>query len=120
MSRAKLLTMLVLGAAVWPTGAQAIPDPGLEDAAADQAPPAQDLRSPDARDAAGVGAEARAQRQADAQRRLAQSRPVQATATDGFEWGDAGIGAGVILGLGALAGGTVVLIARGRQRAPSA
>ena len=110
MSRGRLLTMLVIGAAVWPAGAQAIPDPGIEVQA-----PAQDLRSPDARDAAGVGAEARAQTHTGAA--PSASEP---TAADGFEWGDAGIGAAVILGLGSLAGGTVLLSTRSRQRAPSA
>jgi uncharacterized membrane protein len=110
MSRSKLLTMLVLGAAVWPAGAQAIPDPGIEVQA-----PTQDLRSPDARDAAGVGAEARAQSPNDAP-------PItpEPTASDGFEWGDAGIGAAVVLGVGTLAGGTLLLTTRSRQRTPSA
>ena len=106
MSRSKLLTALVIGAAVWPAGAQAFPDPGNEVQA-----PAQDLRSPDARDAAGEGAEARAQSQTDAP----PSAP-QPTASDGVEWGDAGIGAAVILGLGTLAGGTVLLTTRDRPR----
>jgi hypothetical protein len=106
MSRGKLLTMLVIGAAVWPAGAQAIPDPGIEAQA-----PARDLRSPDARDAAGVGAEARAQSKDVA----SQSTPGPAV-SDGFEWGDAAIGAAVILGLGTLAGGTVLLTTRGGPR----
>ena len=106
MSRSKLLTMLVIGAAVWPAGAQAIPDPGIEA----QAPP-QDLRSPDARDAAGVGAATRAQSQ-DAPPPAAP----EPSASHGFEWDDAGIGAAVILGLGTLAGGTVLLTTRGRPR----
>jgi hypothetical protein len=106
MSRSKLLTMLVIGAAVWPAGALAIPDPGIEAQA-----PAQDLRSPDARDAAGLGAEARVQSQ-----NYVPPSPAEPTVSDGFEWGDAGIGAAVILGLGTLAGGTVLLTTRGRPR----
>jgi hypothetical protein len=106
MSRSKLLTMLMIGAAAWPAGAQAIPDPGIEIQA-----PAQDLRSPDARDAAGVPADPPAQSQTEV--RPSTTEP---TGSDGFEWGDAGIGAAVILGLGILAGGTVLLTTRGRPR----
>ena len=71
MSRSKLLTMLLIGAAVWPVGAQAIPDPGIEA----QAPP-QDLRSPDARDAAGV-VPRRAPRARPPLRRVPRSRPLR-------------------------------------------
>jgi hypothetical protein len=70
---------------------------------------AQDLRSPDVRDAA---------RGVVAARVVAPSAPrveVVRSGSDGFEWGDAAIGAAVGLLL-ALMGGTVAIVARDRRR----
>jgi hypothetical protein len=137
MLRLKLTTALVIATAVWPSGAYAITDPyspvvppAVPDPAA-SAP--QDLRSPDARDAALAAAalppqDLRSPDARDATRgttfRRAESAGVSPgrsapSVADGFEWGDAGIGAGVMLALMSVAGGTVLLIGRSRHRAPT-
>jgi hypothetical protein len=137
MFRAKMTTALVIGAAVWPSGAYAITDPPSEgvpnvvpelqasasqdlrspdarDAAVKaETSPSQDLRSPDTRDAARERAAARAERTAVSPSRTA------ASVSDGFEWGDAGIGAAIMLALLSLASGTVLLAGRSRRRAPT-
>jgi hypothetical protein len=75
----------------------------------------QDLRSPDARDAA---------RQDIPAVPIAAHVDVPATGpspsvSDGFQWGDAGIGAAVILALVSLASATVLLTGRSRGRTPT-
>ena len=120
MIAVKLTTALVVAAAVWPAGAYAMTDPSMpvEPAAVPEvAVPAQlqDLRSPDARDAARKAAIAPVQ-SASARVSPARSAP---SASDGFEWGDAGIGAGVMLALAGVAGGTLLLVARSRHRTPT-
>jgi hypothetical protein len=136
MLRLKLTTALVIATAVWPSGAYAITDPyspvvptAVPDAAA-SAP--QDLRSPDARDAA-LAAEAPPQdlRSPDARDAARETEPIRAEGTgvsarrsapsvpDSFEWGDAGIGAAVLLALLSLASGTALLVGRSRQRTPT-
>jgi hypothetical protein len=91
MFGAKLTTALVIAAAVWPAGAYAITYPAVNP----NTPPAQqELRSQDTSPSA--------------------STP---SASDGITWGEAGIGAAVILGLVTLASATVLVTGRGRGRA---
>ncbi len=114
MFGAKLTTALVIGAAVWPAGAYAStdpPSPVVPNAVAG----GQDLRSPDARDAAReVAIAAPTATHAD----VSATGPT-ASVSDGFEWGDAGIGAAVILGLVSLASAAVLVTGRGRGGAPA-
>jgi hypothetical protein len=143
MIAVKLTTVLVIAAAVWPAGAYAFPDldgPVAPKAAPEVAVPApQDLRSPDARDAA-VAPKAVPEVAVPAQQDLrspdardaasdAAVAPVESarvspersapSASDGFEWGDAGIGAAVMLALVGMASGTLLLVGRSRQRTPT-
>jgi len=60
-----------------------------------------DLRSPDARDPMKPGA--------------ASTPHIVRAASNGFEWGDAGIGAAAMLGLIALCGGVLVLVSSRRR-----
>ena len=106
ISRVTLPVVMIAAAAAWPAGGNAevpfIP-PGPTVVVHTSAP--QDLRSPDARDAATGDAAAPAHTKADP------------SASDGFEWADAGIGAAIALGLMAMAGGTLLLAARTRRTA---
>ena len=111
MFTVKLTAALVVVAAVLPAGAVAMPDlrsPDAADAGRVALAP-QDLRSPDARDAAaGLDGD-------NAHSSGISSTRTAPSVSDGFEWGDAGIGAGVMLALVSLAGGTALLVARARQ-----
>ena len=132
--RLALTTALAIAAAAWPTGAYAVTDqdvpvaptaapqvaasapqdlrsPDARDAglARDASPP-QDLRSPDARDAHRGAAVAASQ-----SARVAPD-PSRPSVSNGFEWGDAGIGAAATVALVSMAGGTLLLIGRRRQR----
>jgi hypothetical protein len=145
MFRAKLTTAVVIGAVVWPAGAYATTDlhpavdpnaqsahqasapqdlrsPDARDAALQaQASQSQDLRSPDTRDAAGTPSPAEitaARAQTPAAPAVSPSRSAPSV-SDGFEWGDAGIGAALMLALVSLASGTVLLTGRGRGRTPT-
>jgi hypothetical protein len=120
MIAVKLTTALVIVGAVCPAGAYAMTDPPVP--AAPKAEPEvavpaqlQDLRSPDARDLARQAAIAPVE-SASARVSHARSAP---SASDGFEWGDAGIGAAVVLAMGSVAGGTLLLVGRSRQRTPT-
>jgi hypothetical protein len=137
MLRVKLMTAFVIAAAVWPSGAYASTDPpspvvptGVPDA---EASSPQDLRSPDARDAA-LAAEAsspqdlRSPDARDAAREAAVTHVESARAapsrsapsvSGGFEWGDAGIGAAVMLALVGVASGTLLVVGRSRHRTPT-
>jgi hypothetical protein len=134
MYGAKLTTALVIGAAVWPAGAYAITDPPSPVVPNSEAA-SQDLRSPDTRDVA-LKAEALAYQDLrspdarDAARQYVPAAPIAAHAdapatgpsasvSDGFAWGDAGIGAAVILALVSLASATVLLTGRSRGREPT-
>jgi hypothetical protein len=147
MIEVKLTTALVVAAAVWPAGAYAIPDPDVP--VAPKAPPAvavsapQDLRSPDARDAAREAVvapkavpevavrmqhdlrspdardAARVTAVAPAESARVSPGPTAPSVSDGFEWGDAGIGAAVMLALVGMASGTLLLFGRNRQRTPT-
>jgi hypothetical protein len=91
----------------------------------------QDLRTPDAIDARDNALIIKSQRQdrrspdaveaartpSPAPTRIVPTRiaPPQPAAADGFEWGDAGIGAAGMLGLLGLAGGTAALTLRRRH-----
>lgn len=126
----KLSAILVVAAAAWPVGANATTEPvpmGPSPTSVSQAaaPPATlDLRSPDARDAgrvAGLTAvqDLRSPDTRDAAAGLSVAAPASHAApsvSDGFEWGDAGIGAAVMLALLSLAAGTVLLTVRTRRR----
>ena len=133
--RLALTTALVIAAAAWPAGAYAVTDqdvpvaPTAAPQVAASAP--QDLRSPDARDA-GQAREASAPqdlrspdtRDANRGAAVAAAESVRAapsrsgpSVSDGFEWGDAGIGAAVTLALVSVAGGTMLLVGRRRHRA---
>jgi hypothetical protein len=128
-------TALAIAAAAWPAGAYPVTDQDVPVAAAPQvavsapqdlrspdardaglardAPAPQDLRSPDARDAhrgAAVAGSESARVAPDA------SRP---SVSDGFEWGDAGIGAAAMLALVTVAGGTLLVVGRRRHRTRS-
>jgi hypothetical protein len=117
MIAVKLTTVLVIAAAVWPAGAYAIPDPDVPVApkAVPQVavPAQQDLRSPDSRDAASEAAVPPIENARVSPERSAPS------ASDGFGWGDAGIGAAVMLALVGMASGTLLLVGRSRQRTPT-
>ena len=104
----KLSAILVVAAAAWPVGANATVEtvpmgPAPTSASQAATPPATvDLRSPDTRDAAAglnVGAP------------VSHAAP---SASDGFEWGEAG--AAAMLALLGLAAGTALLTVRTRRR----
>jgi hypothetical protein len=95
-------------------GAQDLRSPDARDAAEHMGiydldvTPTQDLRSPDARDAAR-----------DAQPFSTPATPPVADvapATESFDWGDAGIGAAVMLALLAIGAGSLLLLAGPRRR----
>ena len=100
MFRVKLITTLVMGATVWPAGAYAVSGPVAPGAPKVEVSAPQDVRSSDASSA------------------VSSSRSAP-SASDGFEWGDAEIGASVMLALVALASGMVLLAGRSRRRTPT-
>ena len=136
----KLSAILVVAAAALPAGANATVEPvpmGPSPASVSQAgaTPAQDLRSPDARDMARVAGATPAQdlRSPDARDAAAglgvasaqnggfagsatEASNAAPSASDDFEWGDAGIGAAVMLALLSLAAATVLVTVRTRRR----
>jgi hypothetical protein len=135
MLRVKLAIGLVIAMAISPSAAYAIPDPFASHPAPDaQVPTAQDLRSPDARDAglAGNASPSQDLRSPDARdaARGAAVAPAESahvatkrsapSLSDGFEWSDAAVGAAVMLALLGVAGGTLLVVSRTRHRAPTA
>ena len=100
MFRVKLITALVMGATVWPSAAYAVSGPVAPVVPKVEVSAPQDLRSSDARSAVSPS----------------RSAP---SASDGFEWGDAEIGASVVLALVALASGMVLVAGRSRRRTPT-
>ncbi|HYF25092.1 MAG TPA: hypothetical protein VD931_05085 [Baekduia sp.] len=97
-----LATIVVAAAAGPPSGlaAEDLRSPDARDAAGTAlSAPAQDLRSPDARDAAGVGS---------------GLSPAPAAASGATDWGDVGIIGGASVALALL--GTGTLVARRRHR----
>ena len=111
MRRAQLITTAALVAAC------AVP-------ATAAAKPIQDLRSPDTRDAAAAAAAEHYQDLRSPDARDAGRPPVQVPTPlgeirevpgNGFDWGDAGIGAAGLLALLSITGG-VTLMALGRRR----
>jgi hypothetical protein len=114
-----------------PQVAQDLRSPDTRDAAIQAAKPtpqvAQDLRSPDARDAAVQAAEtpqvAQDLRSPDARDVGRVSPPVQQPVvqirevpSNGFDWGDAGIGAAGILAMFSIAAGLTLLVGTRRRR----
>ena len=110
-SRAAALGLVL--AALAPATAMAGQDLRSPDArdAATSAAPSVDLRSPDARDAA----EGRSA--ADAPSVMVVRIPQPSHAGGGMDWGDAGIGAGAVVGLMLLALGSGLAIVHRRQGA---
>jgi hypothetical protein len=115
------LTALAIGAAVAaPAGAQPtdLRSPDAKDAARPAA--SQDLRSPDAKDvpqpvdAAGLRAEAQ-ERYYSSYGQPAPAAPAAPVASDGFEWGTAGIGLGTGAGLVLLTLGGMAMTRRRNQ-----
>jgi hypothetical protein len=116
MTKSKLTIGLIVAAAALPSGAVAMPaqenqglrSPDAQDAASQVSDTSgQSLRSPDAQDAA------------DPTQQSPTPTPtpsVATTVTDGFDWGDAGIGASILLGLLAVAGGTFIVVSSHRGR----
>jgi hypothetical protein len=85
---------------------QDLRSPDARDAAAASASPnVQDLRSPDARDAGR-----------EVKRAPVEVSTVQIREAPGFDWGDAGIGAAAILALCSIAAGLLALTAVRRRR----
>jgi hypothetical protein len=112
---------LVVGAVAAPTaGAQSVQDMRSPDArdAATVVQSSPDLRSPDVRDAAqGRGTASAPQIVVMKVSRPQVSRP-QVSGSGGFDWADAGIGAGAVFGLVLLGvGATLVVAHRGRDGA---
>jgi hypothetical protein len=112
--RVVLVTAATAALAVPATGAAQQADlrsPDARDAATSSAPqPMQDLRSPDARDSsAGISPSAP----------VPSPVTVVRTAADGFDWGDAGIGAGGVLAVVLLGAGGVLLVGQRRGSGPS-
>jgi hypothetical protein len=118
MSHSRITRPAALGLAIAALAApsaiaqeQDLRSPDARDAAAaaesQQGQPAQDLRSPDARDAAdGRGT-------FNAPEVTVVKLPESSPQGGGIDWGDAGIGAGGVLGLVLLAtGGTLALVHR--------
>jgi hypothetical protein len=91
---------------------QDLRSPDARDAAARVSTPT-DLRSPDARDAA----QGRSAAQAPT---VMVVRMPQGTRSNGLDWGDAGIGAGGVIALVALGSGASVLVRRRRGVGPVA
>jgi hypothetical protein len=86
-------------------------------AAAEQRRPstvAEDLRTPDARDA-GLVAQGLIERPG-----AVSTTPAPAAPQDGFDWGDAAIGAAGALALGLLATGAIVAVRRRSHRSQPA
>jgi hypothetical protein len=107
-----LAAALTLAAVPAATAAQDLRSPDTRDAAqaSTRVRPAQDLRSPDTRDVATGGGVT--------QRPIPAPRIVQVT-PGGFDWGDAGVGAGGTLGLVLIVTGTGATLIRrrpGQQR----
>jgi hypothetical protein len=86
---------------------QDLRSPDARDAAVQAAEPqvAQDLRSPDARDVGRVSA--------PVQQPVVEIREVP---SNGFDWGDAGIGAAGILAMLSIAAGLTLLLGSRRRR----
>ena len=125
LRRSHILTAVaVLAMCVVPGFAYGMP---IQPVAPDQQV-AQDLRSPDARDAAGTYAEPVTQvaqdlRSPDARDAGLPESPTPDTVVEirevpgnGFDWGDAGIGAAGILALLSIAGGLTLMVTTRRRR----
>ena len=137
MYRVVLVSAATAALAVPATAAaqQDLRSPDARDAATSAVPqPAQDLRSPDGRDAATLPArpqqlrpvqDLRSPDAVDGARGVPPSAPVASPVTvirsagGGFDWGDAGIGAGGALAVVLLGAGGVLLAGQRRGAGPS-
>ena len=126
MTRSMLTTVALLAAFAAPAYAHHGTEPSGSSNAAPAADTYQDLRSPDARDAAIASIESGKQDLRSPDARDAGREPttvpvpepvveVREVPGGGFDWGDAGIGAAGLLALLSIAGG-VSLLAVGRRR----
>jgi hypothetical protein len=130
MRRTTLITTVALAAALAvPAMAPAAPYEYMyssePDSAQARSQNTQDLRSPDARDAASVNQQANVQdlRSPDARDAGREVKPVPVVAptveireAPGFDWGDASIGAAAILALCSIAAGLLALTTVRRRR----
>ncbi len=135
MNSKKLTTALLVASAAFPASASALPryddlrSPDARDAAIQAERAAyQDLRNPDTRGDAIAAERAGYQdlRNPDTRgdaiaaergiKPVTVARVDRAGASDGFDWGDAGIGASAMLGLLAVAGGAFVVAGGQRRR----
>ena len=119
-SHLMLTAALVVIAATFPSGAVAMTSHSA--ATQETAGPSQDLRTPDAQDAARASLVSASQdlRSPDAREAaatpLVHSVALTPSVSDAFDWSDAGLGAAAMLALVALTGGTALLVSRGRHR----
>jgi hypothetical protein len=107
-----IATVAALGALAVPTAqAQDLRSPDAQDAAAAHA---VDLRSPDARDAAVAPDKSAVAKLGDTAsgslNAIGQQANPTASDSNGFDWGSAGIGAAVALAALALAGGAALMV----------
>jgi hypothetical protein len=116
-------SLLVAGAASADPSAQDLRSPDTRDAAGRIAgdPPFQDLRSPDTRETDQERAAVERykgspayQQALEAARLAALPQPAPVAVSDGVDWDDVGIGAGGVLAIVALAGTTAILRLRRR------
>lgn len=101
-------------AVVHAVASQDLRSPDARDAGlASRAAAVQDLRSPDARDADFLASSAQ---EADVSPSVGAPTVISTPpASDGFEWGDAGVGAALMLALLGVASATVLLVGRTRR-----
>jgi hypothetical protein len=123
--QAAAVAATITGLAVPAAGAQDLRSPDVQDSAAAAQQRVGDLRSPDVQDVAGAAhrlstpaSDLRSPDVQDAASRIVSSvtppAPVtEPSASDGFAWGDAAIGAGAAVAAIALAGGVMLA---GRRR----
>ena len=109
-SAALCLTLAALAAPGTAAAAQDLRSPDARGAGVASAPRGTDLRTPDAQDASKGRGTFNAPDVMVVKLRAPAPAPV--AAADGMDWADAGIGAGILLGLGALAFGGALAVTR--------
>lgn len=119
-SHLMLTAALVVIAATFPSNAVATTAHSA--ATQETAGPSQDLRTPDAQDAARASIVSASQDLRSPDAREAAATPLvhsvasTPSVSDAFDWSDAGLGAAAMLALVALTCGTALLVGRGRHR----